>query len=117
MALSLPVDAAFLKTQYDIEWKQPLEKDHMDAHCGDKLHFTWEGLHGIWLMPSKECPIEDPLNREIEVLHSVSRNGDYTYTIPSDFSGPLYLACPVPSMCESGERAPAARSLLTLLLT
>jgi len=82
----------------DINWVIPLSPDTITASIGDKLKFSWSGMHNVYTMASSTC---DFSGQSAITGGDTATTGDVEYEITSL---PLFFGCEVGGHCTAGQK-------------
>lgn len=70
------------------------------AKVGDKIDFKWSGRHGVWKIPSGQCPSSFTVGNGLEEIIGATNDGSASYTFNTP--GTYWFACPVSGHCDAG---------------
>jgi len=82
----------------DIDWAIPMSPDTITASIGDKLKFSWSGMHNVYTMASSTC---DFSGQSAITGGDTATTGDVEYEITSL---PLFFGCEVGGHCTAGQK-------------
>ncbi|KAL3155077.1 hypothetical protein ABBQ38_011141 [Trebouxia sp. C0009 RCD-2024] len=77
----------------------------LSVPLGSQLNFVWSGVHGVYLIPTNQCPAEFPPGPN--ELHPVSAPGSVNNMLSVNLTSPgvFYFACQVGDHCvEDGQK-------------
>ncbi|PSC67893.1 mavicyanin-like [Micractinium conductrix] len=84
-------------------WKIP---DHgspyadRQAKVGDSVTFKWSGTHGVYSIPSGDCPEKFEDKAPLKEIAAPKDDGEGT--VKFDQKGTRWYACPVDGHCDAG---------------